>query len=246
MTGPLLRLRDVTVRFGGLPAVDGASLDVAPGRIVALVGPNGAGKTTLLRVVAGLHHPTSGRVLLDGGDVTRLAPHALRRRGVATVLQTPRPLAGLTSRQDVALGAMFGTPGGRRSRSASLAAADDALRLVGLGAQADRDVDRLNLHERRLVDLARALAGRPRLLLLDEVMAGLEPAEVAHAVQVVRAVRDDTGVAVVWVEHVLQAVRSLADEVAVLHLGRLLAHDAPDVALRDPAVVEAYLGRGVA
>jgi ABC-type branched-subunit amino acid transport system ATPase component len=214
--------------------------------VQAVIGPNGAGKSTLLQLVAGLLAPTAGRVLLGGEDLTGLAPHAIRRLGVATVRQTPRPLTSMTVRDDVAVGARFGTRGGRLPDGAALAEADEALALVGLAGHGDRPSAELSLHERRLLELARAVAGRPAVLLLDEVMAGLSPGEVDEAVAVVRRVRGERGVTVVWVEHVLRAVTALADVVAVLVAGRVLAAGPPDEVVRDPRVVEAYVGGGAA
>jgi ABC-type branched-subunit amino acid transport system ATPase component len=238
----LLELSGVVKRFGGLPAVDGVSLSVDEGEIVALVGPNGAGKTTLLRAVSGLDPPTAGRVDFMGADVTRLTTHRTRRTGVSMVLQTPRPFAGMTVRENAALGALFGSIGGRVAEPDALERADDALEFVGLAGRADQDARSLNLHEQRFLELARALAGRPRLLLLDEVMAGLNDTELHASIDIVRSARDRMGVTVIWVEHVMKAVMSLAERVVVLNFGRVIVDGTPDVAMRDPEVVEAYLG----
>ncbi len=242
----ILELRDVEKRFGGLPAVDGVTLDVARGRIFAVIGPNGAGKSTLLKTISGMHRATSGQIVFDGTDITQMPTHTIRHQGIAKVLQTPTPLHSMSVRENAALGAMFGTPGGRRSERDSLAAADEALDLVGLGPKARWSVGELNLHEQRILAMARAIAGRPRLLLLDEVMAGLNPSELETSMQVVRTVRDGADVTVVWVEHVMRAVTALADHVAVLNFGQLLAQGTPDQVMRDDAVIEAYLGAGAA
>jgi ABC-type branched-subunit amino acid transport system ATPase component len=238
----LLQLSGVVKRFGGLPAVDGVSLSVDEGEIVALVGPNGAGKTTLLRAVSGLDPPTAGTVSFMGADVTRLTTHRTRRTGVSMVLQTPRPFAGMTVRENAALGALFGSVGGRVAEPEALERADEALEFVGLAGRADQDARSLNLHEQRFLELARALAGRPRLLLLDEVMAGLNDTELRASIDIVRSARDRMGVTVIWVEHVMKAVMSLAERVVVLNFGRVIVDGTPDVAMRDPEVVEAYLG----
>jgi ABC-type branched-subunit amino acid transport system ATPase component len=241
----LLELTGVEKRFGGLPAVDGVSLSVDEGEIVALVGPNGAGKTTLLRTLIGLEAPTAGRITLQGSDVTRLPAHRTRRTGVSMVLQTPRPFAGMTVRENVALGALFGSVGtGWVAEPTALDRADEALGFVGLEARADDDVGTLNLHEQRFLELARALAGRPRLLLLDEVMAGLNDTELAASIDIVRMARDRLGVTIIWVEHVMKAVMTLAERVVVLNFGQVVVDGAPEVAMRHPAVVEAYLGIG--
>jgi branched-chain amino acid transport system ATP-binding protein len=238
----LLELSGVVKRFGGLPAVDGVSLSVDEGEIVALVGPNGAGKTTLLRAVSGLDPPTAGRVSFMGADVTRLTTHRTRQTGVSMVLQTPRPFAGMTVRENAALGALFGSVGGRVAEPEALERADEALRFVGLAGHTSDDAGSLNLHQQRFLELARALAGRPRLLLLDEVMAGLNDTELQASIDIVRTARDRLGVTVIWVEHVMKAVMSLAERVVVLDFGRVIVDDTPEVAMRDPQVVEAYLG----
>lgn len=241
----ILELRDVSKHFGGLPAVDGVDLDVQQGVITAIIGPNGAGKSTLLKTISGMHAPTRGTVVFDGVDITAMATHSIRRQGIAKVLQTPRPLESMTVRENVALGAMFGTTGGRRAEPEALATADESLELVGLDAKGPWHVGQLTLHERRALDLARALAGRPRLLLLDEVMAGLNPGELESSMAIVRRVRDEAGVTVVWVEHVMKAVRALAEHVAVLDHGQLLVEGDPETVMDDVRVVEAYLGEGV-
>ena len=241
---PVLQLRGVEKRFGGLPAVDGVDLDVPAGAIFAIIGPNGAGKSTLLKAISGLEPPTAGTVVFAGADITGLPAHRVRHAGIAKVLQTPRVFPTMTVRENVALGAMFGGAGGRRGEREALAAADEALEAVGLAQRADGTVGELNLHEQRTLDLARALAGRPRVLLLDEVMAGLNPTELEASIAIVRTVRDTLGITVVWVEHVMKAVNALADEVVVLNFGRTLAAGTPHEVMRDPSVIEAYLGRG--
>jgi ABC-type branched-subunit amino acid transport system ATPase component len=240
----LLELDRVEKRFGGLPAVKEVSLQVGEGEILALVGPNGAGKTTLLRTVIGLEAPTAGTITFDGVDVTKLPPHRTRRTGIAMVLQTPRTFEGMSVRENATLGALFGAADGRISETEAYRRADEALAFVGLADRAGLDVGVLNLHEQRFLELARALAGRPRLLLLDEVMAGLNDTELQTSIDIVRTARDELGVTVVWVEHVMKAVMSLAERVVVLHFGQILVDGTPDVAMRDPDVVEAYLGGG--
>jgi ABC-type branched-subunit amino acid transport system ATPase component len=190
----------------------------------------------------GLDPPTAGRVTLTGADVTRLPTHRTRWTGVAMVLQTPRPFAGMTVRENVALGALFGSVGGRVAEPEALERAEEALGFVGLAGRAGDDARSLNLHQQRFLELARALAGRPRLLLLDEVMAGLNDTELRASIDIVRTARDRLGVTVIWVEHVMKAVMSLAERVVVLNFGRVIVDGTPDVAMRDPEVVEAYLG----
>lgn len=239
---PVLELRDISKHFGGLPAVDGVSFDVDAGLVFAVIGPNGAGKSTLLKAISGMHEPTGGTITFDGTDITGLPSHVIRRHGVAKVLQHPRVFHSMTVGDNAALGAMFGSTEGRRPEADAVAAGHDALALVGLDDKAHWAVDQLNLHEQRILDMARAVAGQPRVLLLDEVMAGLNPGELAASIAIVRRLRDELGLTVVWVEHVMRAVRALADQVVVLNMGTLLAEGVPDEVMRDPRVVEAYLG----
>lgn len=239
---PLLELDGVQKHFGGLPAVDGVSLQVDEGEILALVGPNGAGKSTLLKAISGLDPATRGTIRLMGSDVSRLTAHRARHAGIAMVLQTPRPFAEMTVRENVVLGALFGSTDGRLDEAAAFARADEALGFVRLAERGDDGVGTLNLHEQRFCDLARALAGRPRLLLLDEVMAGLNDTELQASIEIVRTARDALGVTVIWVEHVMKAVLSLAERIVVLNFGRVLADGAPHDVMREPAVVTAYLG----
>jgi branched-chain amino acid transport system ATP-binding protein len=238
----LLQLDQVEKRFGGLPAVKDVTLRVDEGEILALVGPNGAGKSTLLRTVIGLESPTAGRITFAGVDVTKLPPHRTRHTGIAMVLQTPRPFEALTVHENAVLGALFGAAGERVTEAEAFARADEALAFVGLDGRADDEVGMLNLHQQRFLELARALAGRPRLLLLDEVMAGLNDTELQASIDIVRTARDELGVTVIWVEHVMKAVMSLAERVVVLNFGEILVDGTPEVAMRDPDVVEAYLG----
>jgi len=240
----LLAVDAVEKRFGGLPAVDGVTFGVDEGEILALVGPNGAGKSTLLKTIGGLERPSAGTVTLAGARVDGLAPHRVRRRGIAMVMQTPLTFGSMTSLENVVLGAMFGGGDGVVAEPEAIRRAEEALAFVGLEGRADQPVASLNLHQQRFLEMAKALAGRPRLLLVDEVMAGLNDAELAASVQVVRSARDTLGITVIWVEHVMQAVMRLAERVIVLDFGRLLAEGEPEAVMRHPDVIEAYLGQG--
>jgi branched-chain amino acid transport system ATP-binding protein len=228
--------------FGGTTALHEVTFRVAPGEILGLIGPNGAGKTTLLNVLSGVLHPGRGAVRLRGRDVTGLPPHAIARLGVTRVLQTPRLFSSMTVLENVMVGVLFSRRGQRPAIEAAREGARGTLRLMGLEPKEAQPVGSLNLQEKKLVELARALAPRPDVVLVDEVMAGLNPGEVEACMALLRRVRDELRVAIVWVEHVMQAIMGTAERVLVLNYGRLIAAGAPAEVARDPAVVEAYLG----
>ncbi len=238
----MLELSGVSKRFGGLPAVDAVDLRLDPGDITAIIGPNGAGKSTLLHLIAGKLTPSAaGAIRLGDLDLRPLAPHRRRRAGLGTVQQTPRRFASMTVRDEVAVGARFG--GARRSRRVEAGRrADEVLELVGLAERAEAPVTSLTLHETRLVGLASALAGRPQLLLMDEPMAGLTSTELDDAVALLRRIRDQEGVTLLWVEHVMPAVDALAERVVAMDVGRIIAEGSPVQVREDPAVLTAYLG----
>jgi ABC-type branched-subunit amino acid transport system ATPase component len=213
------------------------------GDIVAVVGPNGAGKSTLLKVIVGLERPTHGNVRLQGTRIDGHAAHQVRRKGVAMAMQRPLPFGSMTVLENAVLGAMFGVGHGVLGEWEARERAAEALTFVGLGDRADQPISSLNLHQLRFLELAKALAGRPKLLLLDEVMAGLNEAELAASVEIVRTVRDELGTAILWVEHVMSAVIQLAERAIVLNFGKVLAEGVPEVVMRDPQVVDAYLGQ---
>jgi ABC-type branched-subunit amino acid transport system ATPase component len=213
------------------------------GDIVAVVGPNGAGKSTLLKLIVGLERPTAGSVLLAGLRIDGLTAHQVRRKGIAMAMQRPLPFGSMTVLENALLGAMFGVEHGVLSERQARRRAAEALALVGLNERAGRPVSSLNLHQQRFLEMAKALAGQPKILLLDEVMAGLNEAELAHSVHIVRSVRDTLGTAILWVEHVMSAVIQLAERAVVLNFGKLLAEGAPEVVMRNPQVIDAYLGR---
>jgi ABC-type branched-subunit amino acid transport system ATPase component len=240
----LLAVEAVEKRFGGLPAVDGVTFGVGEGEILAVVGPNGAGKSTLLKTIGGLERPSAGTVTLAGERVDGLLPHRVRRMGIATVMQTPLTFGSMTTRENAVLGAMFGHGGGVVGEPEAMRRAEEALAFVGLEGRADQPVGSLNLHQQRFLEMAKALAGRPRLLLIDEVMAGLNDVELAASLQIVRTARDTLGITIIWVEHVMKAVMSLAERVIVLNFGKVLAEGEPEAVMRHPEVIDAYLGEG--
>jgi branched-chain amino acid transport system permease protein len=239
----LLQVRGATKRFGGLQALGGVDLDVREGEILGLVGPNGSGKTTLINVVSGFYPLTSGSVSVAGVEIGHLPAHEIARRGVARTYQIPRPFVNMTVLENVVLAATFGSPGRTAAETR-----DEAMHWIGFtGLAGKEDVlpAGLNLHERKFLELARALAAKPKLLLLDEVLSGLNPAEVDNAIRLVRAIRAQ-GATIVFVEHLMRAVVELSDRVAVLNEGKLFALGAPRDVMRDPRVVSIYLGKAYA
>lgn len=241
----LLELSEVEKSYGGLPAVDKVTIGVDEGEILAIVGPNGAGKSTLLKLIVGLEDPTGGRVVFAGDDITRDRPHRVRQKGIALVQQTPRSFPNMNVLENVAVGAMFGQAGARGEEDEALALAEEALDFVGLGDRRHEQVGNLNLHQQRFLELARAISGKPRLLLLDEVMAGLNDSELAASIEIVQTIRDRFSVTVIWVEHVMKAVMRLAERIVVLDFGKVLTEGHPEDVMRDPHVIEAYLGEEV-
>ena len=237
----ILQAEKLSVRFGGLAAVDDVSLTVPEAKIVALIGPNGAGKTTVFNLISGFIRPDEGSVRLEGRDITGISPHEACRLGMARTFQIVQPFGAQTVRENIAVGAHLHHP----SRASALRAAEAVAERVGLAPHLDKLAANLTIAGRKRLELARALATQPRLLLLDEVLAGLNPREIDEVLPVIRGIRDG-GITVLMVEHVLRAVMNLSDEAWVLSNGRLIAHGTPREVTSDPAVVEAYLGHGTA
>ncbi|TAJ91288.1 MAG: ABC transporter ATP-binding protein [Reyranella sp.] len=237
----MLEVRDISKSFGGLKAVDNASLDVAAGEIVGLIGPNGAGKTTLFATIAGFHRPDAGAVSFEGKPITGLAPHRICAAGMVRTFQITQPFAGISVRENIMVGAYFRTADRRLAAREAEAVAG----LVGMKDQLDQRGADLTVAGRKRLELARALATGPRLLLLDEVMAGLNPTEIVEIVGVIKNIRA-AGVTILLTEHVMQAVTSLAERVYVLNQGRMIAEGTPAAIADNALVIEAYLGHGAA
>ena len=230
----------ISKSFGGLKALDDVTLNVDQGEIVALIGPNGAGKTTLFSVVSGFLPADEGRVTFDGTDITGQPPHRICRMGLARTFQLAKPFSGLSVRQNIAVGAYL-----HLAKREALAKADEVASLLQLAKVLDQKAAGLSVALRKRLELARALATGPKMLLLDEVFGGLNPTEIESILPVIRQIRD-TGVTIVLIEHVMQAVMQLSDRIVVLNNGRVISAGAPKAVASDPVVVEAYLGTGAA
>ena len=234
-----LRFEDVAKRFGGVRALDGVAGHVAEGEILGLVGPNGSGKSTLINVLSGHYGADQGTIVFDGEDITRLRAHRIIHMGIARTYQIPRPFATMTALENVSIPYMFGTRASspRAARSAAL----EWLEFTGRAGFADQPSSRLNLHQLKYLELARALAAGPRLLFLDEVLSGLNPAEITESIEMVRRIHR-SGVSLVIVEHLVRVVTELATRIMVLDGGRVIADGEPAEVMRHPEVVTAYLG----
>lgn len=242
----LLMLENVTKRFGGLVAVDKVSLEINPGELVGIVGPNGSGKTTLYNVISGIFPPEEGKLVFDGKDITRMPPYKRANIGIGRTFQIPRPFSSASVRENVAVGAMFGTLSNKVSVDEALAIADRYIELVGLQPHRDKAAGALTPVEKKLMEIARALAMKPKLMLMDEAMAGMHPSDIDDMVKFIKKVGREENIAIVsMVEHIMRAVVGFAERVIVMYRGAKLI-DAPTAkALSDPKVVEVYLGHSI-
>jgi len=236
----LLEVKGLAKSFAGLRATDNVSMQIYEGEILGLVGPNGSGKSTFINLVSGHYRSDAGSIQLNGVELVNLPAHLVARQGIARTYQIPRPFNNLTVLNNVALAAMFGSHG--LNREAAEDVAKECLSFVGLEGKAASLPDDLNLHQRKFLEFARALASRPKLLFLDEVLSGLTPSEIDSAIELIRAIRSK-GTTIVFVEHVMRAVMELTDRIVVLNQGRLIAQGLPEVVMRNEEVITAYLGQ---
>lgn len=238
MSRPLLEVRGISKRFRGLKAVTSVSLSVESGHIVALIGPNGAGKTTTFNMIAGVYRPDEGEILLDGQAIHGRRPDEICMAGVGRTFQLVKPFAGLSVLDNVVIGALRRHPDVPTARRKSMA----ILERLGIGDKSRLQASSLTLPDRKRLEVARALATEPRILLLDEVMAGLRPTETDRMVAIFKDINRETGLTILLIEHVMRAVMALSREIHVLHHGELIASGAPDDVVRNPAVLDCYLG----
>lgn len=236
----VLELVDVSVSFGGLKALDGLSFTVNSGEILGMIGPNGSGKSTAFNVITGTLKSDSGSVTFDGEDITGLPSHRISHKGIARTFQVVRPFLHLTALENVMVGRLYGGEGSSRTDEA-ITDAMSVLEEVGLADKADTKAESFTILERKWLEVGRALAGRPQLVLLDEFMAGIAASEVRHAVDLVRSI-NASGVTVVLVEHIVKAITEACERVVVLDAGKKLAEGTVDEIVNDPDVIEAYLG----
>jgi len=239
----VLEVEGLDVHFGGVQALRKLSFRVAPGKIVGVMGPNGAGKTTLFNLVTGVYRPSSGKIVFGGTQLQGLSPARICRAGIGRTFQSGRPFANLTALENVLVGLYYGADAQRPRAAHAKRRGQEILAFVGLAKLGDRPVSSLNLTERKIVELARALATRPKILLLDEPLAGLNPLDLEPAIRIVRRIRDELGITVMWIEHIMKVLMETCEHLIVLHHGEKLAEGSPADVASDAAVSDAYFGK---
>ena len=242
MSEEILKVEGITKRFGGLVALDNVSFQVYKGEILGLIGPNGAGKTTMFNVITGVYKPDKGRVYYMGQDITGLKPHVIARMGISRTHQIVKPFGELSVLENTMIGALFGPKHDTITEEEAAEIARNVLKFVGLSDKAELPARVLNIQEKKRLELAKALAQEPQLLLLDEVLAGLNPSEVASMVELLKKIRSEKGITIIMIEHVMHAVMNLADRIVVLHFGRKIAEGTPEEIATNSEVITAYLG----
>jgi branched-chain amino acid transport system ATP-binding protein len=237
----ILEGKNITKHFGGLTAVDHVDFELETGEIVGLIGPNGAGKTTLINLITGTIPASDGQVWFEGRPIVGKRPHEIARLGISRTYQIVKPFHSLTVLENVLVGALFGARGLSRDMGTARLRAEEAIEFVGLDANMNARADELNVPSMKRLEMAKALAMDPEVLLLDEVMAGLNPTEVDAAVALIKRIRD-SGISILVIEHVMRAIRNVSDRVFVLHHGKRIAEGTPEQVMSDEQVIKAYLG----
>jgi len=243
----LLEIKGITKRFGGVRALTNVSFEVTPGSFVGVIGPNGSGKTTLFNIISGAYGPSSGQVAFEGKTITGLSPHEVCHMGIARTFQIPQPITTMSIVENVMLGALFGKQSRDRSlpEAAAREKAIEIIEFVGLKVDVNSRPERLTAGDLRKLELARALATGPKVLLADEIMSGLNREELKEASAILRSVRENLGITIIWVEHIMHVLMELVERVVVLNYGVLIGDGVPEAVCNDKAVIEAYLGHGL-
>jgi len=238
----VLEVDNISINFGGLRALDDVSFSVDEGEVVGLIGPNGAGKTTMMNIICGIYKPTDGRIFFEGEDITGMPPHKICHRGISRTYQIPQPFYAMTALANVVTSVLNGKKRPNMCLSDAGLEASYYLEFVGLFSKRDELASNLNLYELRMLELARALATTPKLLLLDEAMAGLNPVESEKALEMIWSAQEQFGITLLWIEHVMKIIMKAAKRIVVLQYGKKIAEGPPEQIANDPRIIEAYLG----